>query len=422
MWRRSAELCVLSVVLVLSSPVLSDSEGSKDASVAADTPAAPEPSAFARASAGRLPQWGEINTDRVNLRAGIGEAYRILATAEKGHRLLVQEERLDWYRVLRPDDLACWIHSDYVQIQENTGTLTGDRVNVRIAPDMRFPPVDQLDRDDTVRVLGKDPTGVWIQIQAPEGVSCWVTKKFVTLLGETDPSLAAQPPVATPPPTGGGAIPAPRPPVSGSARGEEKELYRQALALEEQASSHEPWFDRDYSKALEALQKVQTQVSDPTLREAAAETRQRLQRLQEILADAREAIQAAEQDDATSSQIVEGMVKEIAVAFQDRKQNEFVAEGWVESMGRVLDRPGTHRLLKAGQMLYYLQSDLVSLSDYELRLVRIRGDVVEKPGWSNKLILVTEVVPLDGTQQQRETSDATPVEPADVPGPWSGQS
>ncbi|MBI3271834.1 MAG: hypothetical protein HYZ53_22775 [Planctomycetes bacterium] len=70
---------------------------------------------------------------------------------------------------------------------------------------------------------------------------------------------------------------------------------------------------------------------------------------------------------------------------------QFDGQGWLDGMGKVINRPGSHKLIKGGKTLFYLRSYKLNLNDYLGKLVGVRGKMTEAPGWGPKVIEVEEL-------------------------------
>ena len=66
----------------------------------------------------------------------------------------------------------------------------------------------------------------------------------------------------------------------------------------------------------------------------------------------------------------------------------FLAEGWVEDLGMVIGRPGTHKLEKGGQVYFILKSEELKLNDYLGKRVGVNGEIETKHrGWEPVLVV-----------------------------------
>ena len=73
----------------------------------------------------------------------------------------------------------------------------------------------------------------------------------------------------------------------------------------------------------------------------------------------------------------------------------YLARGWVTGLGRFNGQPGTHRLMKGSQVLYFLQSEEgkpIQLDAYLNRRVGVKGVIRElDPKFGANLIVVNEI-------------------------------
>ena len=128
--------------------------------------------------AGRIsfPCVGEINTDRVNLRAGRSMNYEILARLDRGTRVTVCGLVSGWYRVVPPKDVPLWASSRYI----SGGSVLTGRLNVRAGPSAGSTVVCQLSRGERAEEIEK--RGEWTSIRPPRGACLWVSSELIDLL------------------------------------------------------------------------------------------------------------------------------------------------------------------------------------------------------------------------------------------------
>ncbi|MBI5367790.1 MAG: hypothetical protein HZA54_12195, partial [Planctomycetes bacterium] len=81
----------------------------------------------------------------------------------------------------------------------------------------------------------------------------------------------------------------------------------------------------------------------------------------------------------------------VAEAERPPRPAPFDGQGWLDGMGKVINRPGTHKLKKGGKVLFYLRSYKLDLNDYLDKMVGVRGKIVEAPGWDQRVIEVESI-------------------------------
>ena len=97
---------------------------------------------------------------------------------------------------------------------EPEATVTNNVLNLRAGPGTNYATVGQVQRNDRLKILGKNPQGTWIKIVAPNGTEAWVILTYVTInVSLNDVPLAEVPaaPTAAPRPTQAPAPAAPAP-------------------------------------------------------------------------------------------------------------------------------------------------------------------------------------------------------------------
>ena len=182
-------ILLASIAPIICCPFVSAEEkGGDQAQRKAEAPDARQPAGKADAAAEEKPAFepyeGEIIASRVNIRSGPSTNYRSLLRAKKGFGVIVTGQEGDWLRIAVPLECLLWIHKDYVKVSEDgkSGRVTGDRVNVRIAPEAEADIVGQVVEGDELEVTGAE--GDWLEIAAPPTASAWVHKDYVKRVGQ----------------------------------------------------------------------------------------------------------------------------------------------------------------------------------------------------------------------------------------------
>jgi SH3-like domain-containing protein len=124
----------------------------------------------------RFPCVGEINADRVNLRAGRSLNYEIVEKLDKGKRVTVCGFRSGWFRVIPPGGVSFWVSNRYV----SGGRVIPGRLNVRARPSANSTVVCQLARGERVEEI--ETRGEWTSIEPPPEAYLWISSELVNLL------------------------------------------------------------------------------------------------------------------------------------------------------------------------------------------------------------------------------------------------
>lgn len=367
----------------------------------------------------------EVNANSLNLRAGIGQAYVIVHTAKKGDTLVALEEQLGWYRIKPPAGVFVYLAKEFVDLQgPGAGVVKGDRVNARPTADTKHPPVCQFAKGTQLRVAGE--VNGWIKIAAPANSSCWVKKDFVKFLrpfqGAVDASDGSS--LVTAPEPGAGAGPAgpgtgpgtppgggkgnppgagpgtgtgpgtpsgvpgagtgqAGPPAAGTEGPDAPELAQKMFEADKLIilEQEKPVKEQDYHAIITNLREIAFDPRPSPAKKQAMSELDRLEPLQKIL------------DQMHQIEIDRNAGITLPATPPTPKHAQYDGQGWLDGMGKVINRPGTHKLIKGGKILFYLRSFKFDLDDskYYGKLVGVRGKVTEVPNWPQKVIEVEQI-------------------------------
>ena len=314
-----------------------------------------------------------IAAKKLNLRNGPGVNFLIISTLFKGDKLLVVSEKAGWLEVQLPSKSPCWLTRELVDCkEEGKGVITANRVNVRITRDNQSSGniIGQLNEGQEVTMVGEKDT--WLKIAPVENLTGWISKKYTKYWGTVkDYQKWVEETLA-----------------KAQTETELKKNFKKAEEIYE-TENQKPPLDQDFTEALELYQEIVGQSAD---KELVGKTQARIQFIQprqQILSDYR---QAVAQKDVKIEELRKKYYKQIEkITKEKRETSPYQAEGWVESMGKVFGRPGTHQLVKGGEVLCYLKSTTVDFDDYYKRYVGVRGQEIEAEGWSRKTIIVEEI-------------------------------
>lgn len=459
------------------------------------------------------PRVFQVKPDKLNLRAGIGQNYKILVTVRQGDQLVGEEEQVGWVRVRPPKGIRCYVSRDFVDgVSGGSGTVNADHVNLRPTPSTTHPPLLQLNRGDSVRIVGE--VEGWYEIEAPPAVACWASKEQLIEVGSwtgreatvdvtgggilpdnsgggrstdatpgdtgsgstasgtvdpgpgttgtevpggtTDPSAGAgttqvQPPVdhgtaehptpggattetvaeTTPgstgtaeTPAGGTTTPGNDRPTGGTDLGtatptgegagttdrpdagtdvgtdiETRETppdsfdrtptspgaasFQEGVRLA-RAEDEKEVRDQDYRAAMRQFEIALAAGLSPEETLRADVELKRMGSSQKILDELRS-------QDREIRAISEAERRRQRDEARKRQVQPFVAEGYVDSVGKVIRRPAAHKLMKGKRTLYFLTSIKFNLDDYIGKRIGIRGKIIDSPGWDFRTVIVEEL-------------------------------
>lgn len=125
---------------------------------------------------------GVTKGDSVNLRESPKTTAKVLKQLDEGTKVIIVEVSDSWYKV-NVGDLTGWIYSEYVSVSDvssiGTGTINGDKVNVRSGPSKLDEVITRLNDGDKVSLLAKSSD--WYNIKTSDGTCGWVNEDFILL-------------------------------------------------------------------------------------------------------------------------------------------------------------------------------------------------------------------------------------------------
>ncbi|MEQ8762421.1 MAG: SH3 domain-containing protein [Planctomycetota bacterium] len=343
------------------------------------------------------------------LRAGANENYKATETLEAGRLLVVVQERAGWYEVEVPGGFECYVHSDYVELDdEGHGAVLGDNVNLRaIATSSNNYPITRVQRGDRLRVLEKE--GDWLHVLSPASAKAWVLAskaEAVGTRGEMTAELEA-------------------------ARQERDRVWREESVLAKQAAARREAVETMTSQ-IDALEtQVRAALTNPegvdfgpwrqeaaTIRDSAGDNTVLRDRAVKVLADiaafegsrdqieeeARKRRELQRDKEELENRLREKREEIESIANQETpeaepiKPSRFDAIGWIKPVPKGLLGSSTlypHQLTRAEGTQFYLhsasgrgQKAKFRLEDYENCLVGIRGKIRNTGGITYRVLII----------------------------------
>jgi len=119
---------------------------------------------------------GKVRGNRVRLRSQPSLEAPIVSQLRSGEMFIIQSETDDFYAIKPPQGTKVYVHRKFVL----DGEIDGQRVNVRLNPDLDAPVIATLNTGDKVtgRIKGK-----WLEIDAPEETRFFVYKDYIEDMG-----------------------------------------------------------------------------------------------------------------------------------------------------------------------------------------------------------------------------------------------
>lgn len=129
---------------------------------------------------------GRITKNKVRLRIQPNLDAKILSELGRDDLLVVVGESEDFYAIRPPADTKGYVFRTFVL----DGTVEGDRVNVRLEPELDSPIIAQLSKGEQVNGSISPLNSKWLEITPPSNVRFYVAKEYVEKIG--DPDLMAR--------------------------------------------------------------------------------------------------------------------------------------------------------------------------------------------------------------------------------------
>ena len=127
-----------------------------------------------------FPYLAEINTNKVNIRAGQSEGFEKLCILNKGDQVVVVDKSFSWCKIKIPPEAKSFISDKYVKLVDGkNGEVTADRVNIRAAASVDSTALGQLRLGDKISIVNK--TAGWYQIAPPKDFYGWIAENLIVL-------------------------------------------------------------------------------------------------------------------------------------------------------------------------------------------------------------------------------------------------
>ncbi len=375
-----------------------------------------------------FPRRATIRGNQVNIRTGASTNHVSFTRLPNATLVAATGRNGEWIRLALPPAVPAWISQRYVLGQaDGTTRVNGNRVRLRAYPNTKHTPIGLLEHGALLRPTGKIDAadleyGPWVEIAAPISAEGWVHQDYLALETTIVSSDLARIYEGAPGPgpsntgrgssrTGDGELAgaSPNPASVGAGGGTpepaiERPEFRMprvgrepfvAIYEKIRAENAKPPIDWKFEPILTDLRRLATRSEDLVVVDTAKDwigiveehwvpTQRRMLALEQEKEAARQAREAAEAN--------EREIEKRPGQNSTRRDKEFLAIGWVDSLGKYRKVDGTHRLLKGNRLVFYLKSEQLKLDDYVNKRVGISGVIHEQPPSAGaQLILVTAI-------------------------------
>lgn len=132
----------------------------------------------------------------LNIRAGQSTNFEQIGQLSAGEKFVVTQESFGWYKIKLPVHAESFVSSAYVKkLEEGIGEINGNRLNIRARPKPEATVLGQLQKGELVRILKEEAAG-WLKIEPPENSYGWVAVEYVQYVSSELPApRVVEPPV-----------------------------------------------------------------------------------------------------------------------------------------------------------------------------------------------------------------------------------
>ena len=384
------------------------------AAVTAPSTAAPAPAAPLRPTVKAI-----VTGNNVNIRKGPGTEYPAYLKAPMGYEVDAIAQKGEWLEIELPPKESSWISREYLQkIDDKTGIVIGNNVNVRLGPGTQFDQIYTVPVGQKFQVLQMDIKGEWYRVAPMPADTAYILYSYVRLTaplpsGVTPVTTTAVAPAETSAATVAVAPPTPFPaPLStdSSVRLPAEvtpgrvepvltpDTYTEKLAdterkLRAEVAKENP-NDWDLESLVTEYDDIYAKSSSAAVRSQARVRLSQLKTYALIQARAKE-LNRIDEDLKARMMELEKQRAETIMSIPETLQAPFTATGLVEKFGLKGVDGATHKLVDGDRILYLLKSDVVDLSQSEGKLCGVRGTIVTVSGFNVRLIQVESIKPLE---------------------------
>lgn len=312
----------------------------------------------------KAPFIATITRDRVNIRAGTNLNYEVMYQLNKNDLVRVVDEMDNWYKVRLPEQVLCYIKSDYVEKNEGVGRVKGDSVNIRCGPGQNYTILAQLNKDDKVKII-KDLNG-WYGIAAPSKVYGYIHKEFVKYYMQEDDYIKQE---------------------------KKKEELLQRFSRVQKIYDEELKKDIDNIDLKPIQAECMAILEECPQADFASGVKDKIKEINLKMAeiDHKQAARLLESE----KKIYEQRIRDID-SISIEKLPPPTASGIIQDVGKIIDRVGTHKLVQDGKIKYYLytkKGDL--LNKYVHQYVYVWGQISDPRNSKYPIIDVDLIKPVN---------------------------
>lgn len=125
---------------------------------------------------------GKIVGSKVRMRTQPSLDSHVVCETRSGQLFAVTGEDTDYYAIQPKKGMKGYVFRTFVL----DGVVEGDRVNVRLYPDIEAPIVAQLNSGDHIEAVVSDVNNKWLEIELPETSHFYIAKEYIENIGPVE--------------------------------------------------------------------------------------------------------------------------------------------------------------------------------------------------------------------------------------------
>ncbi len=125
---------------------------------------------------------GKVAGERVRLRLAPNLEGHVIKELSTGDIFAITAENNEYYAVKPSKDIKAYIFRTHVLDNK----IEGERVNIRLQPNLESPILTQLNSGNKVHVHASEKGSKWFEIDMPEDVTFWVAKDYIQKVGPVE--------------------------------------------------------------------------------------------------------------------------------------------------------------------------------------------------------------------------------------------
>jgi SH3-like domain-containing protein len=337
-----------------------------------------------------FPFLGEVKAERVNVRIkpSVSEDSTIVVISSFGEELGVVGQENGFYQILPPKGSSCWVSGYHLKRQgHDLGIITSD-TELRSDSRTNAYVLGKISAGESVKILGEKYG--WFKIEAPPIVRFWISKKYVRIkkevssLAQLEGLLGLAPVKIVEPPSSEGPDA-----VAASKDLEKLDRLAERFRQEREKLVMDRIEEADFSGILAELEGLLNQIKQGAVRKRVESMLKSVRPYHDITIALKNGILRVNEQ-------LRRKLDELTGA----KKKTYAFEGELDETGPFLvQRPGTHKLLKGGDILCFLKpkNKKIALGMRKMykHYVGVNGKVSEiEEGWwkGYKVVEVEQIV------------------------------